>query len=89
VRCTSQRRQRWLNVIYVRATDAVAAGDYHFNIGTAGAAPLVVQTVLMPLTQAGGTSTVRVTGGTHVPHSPPVEYFEQLYIPALRRARLM
>jgi RNA 3'-terminal phosphate cyclase (ATP) len=63
----------------------VAAGDYHFDIGTAGAAPLVVQTVLMPLTQAGGTSTVRVTGGTHVPHSPPVEYLEQLYIPALRR----
>jgi RNA 3'-terminal phosphate cyclase (ATP) len=47
--------------------------------------PLVVQTVFEPLTQAGGTSTVRVTGGTHVPHSPPVEYLEQLYIPALRR----
>src|SRR4028119_1757818 len=27
----------------------VAAGDYHFDIGTAGAASLVVQTVLIPL----------------------------------------
>jgi RNA 3'-terminal phosphate cyclase (ATP) len=66
----------------------VAAGDYHFDIGTAGAAPLVVQTVLMPLAQAGGTSTVHVSGGTHVPHSPPVEYLEAVYIPALRRTGL-
>ena len=64
----------------------VAAGDYHFEIGTAGAAPLVVQTVLMPLAQASGNSTVRVSGGTHVPHSPPVEYLEAIYIPALRLA---
>src|SRR4028119_1781977 len=65
---------------------SITAGDYQFDIGTAGAAPLVVQTVLMPLVQAGGNSTVRVTGGTHVPHSPPVEYLEAVYIPALRLA---
>lgn len=66
----------------------VVAGDYHFDIGTAGAAPLVAQTVLMPLAQAGGVSNVRVTGGTHVPHSPTVEYLEAVYIPTLQRAGL-
>ncbi len=66
----------------------VVAGDYHFDIGTAGAAPLVVQTVLMPLAMCVGASTVRVTGGTHVPHSPPIEYLEAVYVPALLRAGL-
>jgi len=49
---------------------------------------LVVQTVLMPLVQAAGVSKVTVTGGTHVPHSPPVEYLEAVYISALRRMGL-
>jgi RNA 3'-terminal phosphate cyclase (ATP) len=66
----------------------VQAGDYRFDIGTAGATPLVVQTVLMPLALAGGASRVIVTGGTHVPHSPPVEYLEAVYIPILRRVGL-
>jgi RNA 3'-terminal phosphate cyclase (ATP) len=66
----------------------VDAGDYHFDIGTAGAAPLVVQTVLVPLARAAGSSRVRVTGGTHVPHSPSVEYLEAVYVPALQRAGL-
>jgi RNA 3'-terminal phosphate cyclase (ATP) len=42
----------------------------------------------MPLAQTDGASTVRVTGGTHVPHSPPVEYLEAVYIPALQLAGL-
>jgi RNA 3'-terminal phosphate cyclase (ATP) len=63
----------------------VQAGEYRFDIGTAGAAPLVAQTVLMPLTQADGASKVVITGGTHVPHSPPIEYLETVYIPLLRR----
>jgi RNA 3'-terminal phosphate cyclase (ATP) len=66
----------------------VVAGNYQFDIGTAGSSPLVVQTVLMPLLLAAGASQVRVTGGTHVPHSPPVEYLEAMYLPALQRAGL-
>ncbi|MDF2441252.1 MAG: 3-terminal phosphate cyclase [Abditibacteriota bacterium] len=64
------------------------AGEYRFDIGTAGAASLVVQTVLMPLALAAAPSRVTVTGGTHVPHSPPAEYVEQVYIPMLQRAGL-
>lgn len=61
-------------------------GHYHFDVGTAGAAPLVLQTVLLPLALAPGRSTVAVTGGTHVPHAPPADYLERVYLPALRRA---
>jgi RNA 3'-terminal phosphate cyclase (ATP) len=59
------------------------AGSYGFEIGTAGAATLVVQTVLLPLALAGGPSTVIVRGGTHVAWSPPFDYVEQVYLPAL------
>jgi RNA 3'-terminal phosphate cyclase (ATP) len=58
-------------------------GSYGFEIGTAGAATLVVQTVLLPLALAGGPSTLIVRGGTHVAWSPPFDYVEQVYLPAL------
>jgi RNA 3'-terminal phosphate cyclase (ATP) len=58
-------------------------GAYVFDIGTAGAATLVIQTVLLPLALAGGPSTVIVRGGTHVAWSPPFDYVEQVYLPAL------
>ncbi len=44
--------------------------DYAFDIGTAGAATLVLQAVLPVLATAAGTSRVEVSGGTHVPRSP-------------------
>jgi RNA 3'-terminal phosphate cyclase (ATP) len=66
----------------------VTAGSHTFEISTAGAAPLVAQTVLAPLTQAKAGASVTVTGGTHVPHAPPLEYLEAVYLPALRRAGL-
>jgi RNA 3'-terminal phosphate cyclase (ATP) len=58
-------------------------GVYVFDIGTAGAATLVLQTVLLPLALAGGPPTVVVRGGTHVAWSPPCDYVEQVYLPAL------
>ena len=57
----------------------VKPGAYRFDIGTAGAAPLVLQTVLIPLALSGGASTVTVTGGTHVPHAPTAQYVEYVY----------
>jgi RNA 3'-terminal phosphate cyclase (ATP) len=66
----------------------VQAGDYRFNIGTAGAASLVAQTVLVPLSHAGAPSRVVIIGGTHVPHAPPADYLGRVYLPALRRAGL-
>jgi RNA 3'-terminal phosphate cyclase (ATP) len=49
---------------------AVSAGSYSFDIGTAGAATLVLQSVLPVLATAAGPSRVEVAGGTHVPRSP-------------------
>lgn len=58
-------------------------GGFSFAIGTAGAATLVLQTALLPLALAHGSSTVIVRGGTHVAWSPPFDYVERVYLPAL------
>ena len=54
----------------------VQPGDYHFDIGTAGATSLVLQTLLLPLALAQGTSRLTITGGTHVPWSPCFHYLD-------------
>lgn len=57
---------------------AVSRGDYVFDVaaarpgGSAGAASLVMQTVLQPLALASGQSPLTVHGGTHMAWSPPV-----------------
>lgn len=51
--------------------------------GSAGAVTLVLQTVLVPLSFADGSSHVTLTGGTHVAWSPPVHYLSHVYLPAL------
>jgi RNA 3'-terminal phosphate cyclase (ATP) len=53
---------------------AVTAGDFRFEIGTAGSVSLVLQTVLPALALAAAPSRVAVTGGTHVPASPTYHY---------------
>lgn len=63
----------------------VRAGEYGFAIGTAGAATLVLQTVLLPLSKAGGESRVVVSGGTHVPWSPPFHYLAEIFLPTIDR----
>lgn len=61
----------------------VVPGRYVFDIGTAGASSLVLQAVLPPLVMTGGKSSVAVTGGTHLPLSPPYEYLETVFEPFL------
>jgi RNA 3'-terminal phosphate cyclase (ATP) len=67
------------------APGAVTAGTYRFDVGTAGAASLVLQTVALPLALADGVSHVRVAGGTHVPWSPSSHYLERQWAWALER----
>lgn len=55
---------------------AVVPGRYHFDIGTAGATSLVLQTVLLPLAMAARPSHLSITGGTHVPWSPCFHYLD-------------
>lgn len=56
--------------------DRVRPGQYRFDIGTAGATSLVLQTVYLPLVLTEAPSTVTITGGTHVPLSPCFHYLD-------------
>lgn len=64
----------------------VRSGDYHFDIGSAGSASLVVQTVLPALFGAYKPSRVTVTGGTHNPWAPPFDFLSETFLPAIATA---
>ena len=63
----------------------VKPGDYHFAVGTAGSATLVLQTVLPALLGASGPSTLVLEGGTHNPAAPPFDFLTRAYLPLVRR----
>jgi RNA 3'-terminal phosphate cyclase (ATP) len=65
-----------------------AAGDFHFDIGSAGAATLVLQTVVPILGRAAAPSRVEVVGGTHVPRSPGFHFVERHWCAAVTRLGL-
>lgn len=58
-------------------------GDYFFDIGTAGSTSLLFQTILPPLAFAKGSSRITLTGGTHVPFSPPYHFISDVFLPML------
>jgi RNA 3'-terminal phosphate cyclase (ATP) len=61
----------------------VQSGDFYFDIGSAGSATLVIQTVLPALFLASEASTVSVTGGTHNPMAPPFDFLCETFLPAI------
>jgi RNA 3'-terminal phosphate cyclase (ATP) len=62
---------------------AVQPGEYRFDVGTAGSTGLVLQAILLPLALAPGPSRITITGGTHVPWSPPADYLQHVSLPVL------
>ncbi len=64
----------------------VQSGDFYFDIGSAGSASLVIQTVLPALFLADKPSTVTVTGGTHNPLAPPFDFLSETFLPAIATA---
>lgn len=60
-------------------------GEYEFAIGSAGSSSLVLQTLVPALLHANGPSSIRITGGTHNPMAPPVEFLQRAYRPLLAR----
>jgi RNA 3'-terminal phosphate cyclase (ATP) len=66
----------------------VTPGDFEFEIGTAGAATLVVQTLLPVLAGASEVSRVAVTGGTHVPRSPSFHFLARHWAPMVEKLGL-
>lgn len=63
----------------------VRPGDYRFDIGTAGSATLVLQTVLPALMTAGELSRLTLRGGTHNTHAPPYDFLSRAFLPLLKR----
>ena len=63
----------------------ITPGDYHFSVGTAGSACLVLQTILPPLCTAEGPSKLTVEGGTHNPFAPTFHYLKHVYLPRVAR----
>jgi RNA 3'-terminal phosphate cyclase (ATP) len=63
----------------------IRAGTYHFAVGTAGSAGLVLQTILLPLVMAQAPSSLTLEGGTHNPHAPPFDFLAGAFLPLLRR----
>ncbi len=63
----------------------ITPGRYHFDVGSAGSATLVLQTVLPPLLLAKEPSTVVVEGGTHNPFAPPFEFLAKTFAPLVAR----
>ena len=61
----------------------VKAGEYRFEIGTAGSTVLVCQTILPVLALANEKSTITFEGGTHNGMSPCLCFFRESYLPIL------
>lgn len=55
---------------------SLRTGRYRFDIGTAGSTSLVFQTIALPLSLADSSTSVTITGGTHVPWSPCFHYLD-------------
>ena len=67
------------------------SGTFTFDVaqaakgGSAGSVSLILQTILLPLALAEGSSQITLLGGTHVAWSPPYDYVKRVYLPAISR----
>lgn len=62
----------------------VEAGDYRFDVGTAGSITLVLQACMLACARTRARTEFDVIGGTNVRMSPPSDYLEQVFFPLLR-----
>ncbi|MFH1393484.1 MAG: RNA 3'-terminal phosphate cyclase [Candidatus Micrarchaeota archaeon] len=62
----------------------IVGGKYDFDIGTAGSVTLVAETIIPILLKAEKKSSITISGGTHVLKSPSYDYFENVFLPAIR-----
>ncbi|MBQ7584868.1 MAG: RNA 3'-terminal phosphate cyclase, partial [Desulfovibrionaceae bacterium] len=60
-------------------------GSYEYDIGSAGSIALLLQAVLPPLLVAEGPSTLTITGGTHVPKAPSIDFLKEALFPLLEK----
>jgi RNA 3'-phosphate cyclase len=60
-------------------------GVHEFDVGTAGSLTLLIQAVLPALVLSPVETELRLIGGTDVRWSPPVDHYQQVLFPLLRR----
>ena len=83
--CTATVEGAHKDSLHVRFTPGKPrSGRYRFDIGTAGAAALVLHTLYLPLSRCAQSSTVEIRGGTHVPWSPTYHHLVDAWLPCLR-----
>lgn len=62
-------------------------GTYSFDVSSvkasAGATGLIFQTLAPALSFANKPSDIVIIGGTHVPWSPPADYLQEIFLPAI------
>lgn len=63
----------------------VKAGQYNFDIGTAGSTTLVLQTLLPVLMIAEGESNITLGGGTHNEFSPPIDFLMHSFFKQIKK----
>ena len=74
------------------APGAAAGGRYRFDVSqikpSAGSTAMIFQTILPVLALAGGQSQITLLGGTHTPWSPPIDYLQEVFLPAIAQMGL-
>jgi RNA 3'-phosphate cyclase len=63
---------------------SVEAGDYRFDVGTAGSITLVLQACMLACARTRARTEFDILGGTNVRMSPPSDYLEHVLFPFLR-----
>ncbi len=63
----------------------IRGGNYKFDVGTAGAISLVLQTLVLPSIHADAEINMEITGGTHVRWSPSYDYFQHIFCDFLKK----
>jgi len=63
----------------------ITGGYYSFDIGTAGSISLLLQCLIPVLLFADRPSKITITGGTHVSHSPTMDYINFVFLPMIRK----
>jgi RNA 3'-terminal phosphate cyclase (ATP) len=61
----------------------IRGGHYHIDIGTAGSITLLMQCLMPAALKADGPVSLEVHGGTDVSWSPTIDYFKNVFLPAL------
>jgi len=64
--------------------ESLHGGVFTFDVGTAGAIPLVLQAVLPPAVRCGERVHMTVRGGTDVTMAPTIDYMTHVLLPVLR-----